>query len=284
MSVEPSYRVLAVHYGDRDSTLGDVYHRWSTYGEPDGPLRLAYYFWVLQPLHAPGAPPTVVDTGFKPQRGEEMGGRCLVAPNEAFLLSGVDAAGVERLVISHLHYDHIGNVDLFPNARITISRDDYEFWVDNPIAKRPQFSRFTDWEAVETLVQAHADGRVDLIGPRANVAPGIDAIQVGGHSPGQLIFDIAGEHGPLTLVGDAVHFYAELEHERPFGVFADLEATYLAYTTIREKAAAGATIVPGHDPEVMRRFDRSMGDAGSVAVSLTGAEGEHIHRPPVASA
>ena len=65
----PSYRVLAVRYAERQTTFSEAYYRWSTYGEPDGPLQLSYYFWILDALHEPGSPPIVLDCGFEPERG-----------------------------------------------------------------------------------------------------------------------------------------------------------------------------------------------------------------------
>ena len=51
------------------------------------------------------------------------------------------------------------------------------------------------------------------------MAPGITAVRVGGHAPGQLVFEVAGEHGPIVLASDAIHYDDELELERPFGIF-----------------------------------------------------------------
>lgn len=265
----PSYRVLAVQYADRQTTYGDAYYRWSTYGEPDGPLRLSYYFWVLEPLHAPGSPPIVVDCGFEPSRGERLGRRCLCAPAEAFGLLGIDPTAVELLVVSHIHWDHVGNLGLFPNARMPVARVELEFWLTDPVAQRPQFAAHADPDGIELLRRAAAEERIELIEDRAEVAPGITAMRVGGHAPGQLILVVAGEHGPVVLASDAIHYDYELERERPFGIFVDLADMYRGYQTLREYAASGAAIVPGHDPSVMDRFARLEDDAAGLAVCLT---------------
>ena len=266
----PSYRVLAVRYAERETTLVDAYYRWSSYGEPDGPLDMSYYFWVLQSLHEPDAPPIIIDCGFDPDLGRRMGRRCLCEPAEALARMGVDPAAVQRLVISHMHYDHIGNLDLFAHARISVARDELSFWTTDPIARRPQFASHTDPAGVQRLRQAADTGRVDEIGERAEIAPGLTAIRVGGHAPGQLVFEIAGEHGPLVLANDAVHYEAELESDRPFGIFSDLAGMYRGYDTVRALMSSGATLVPGHDPAVMERFAPTDGDArGSPSASPT---------------
>jgi glyoxylase-like metal-dependent hydrolase (beta-lactamase superfamily II) len=265
----PSYRALAVRYAERETTLADAYYRWSSYGDPDGPLTMSYYFWVLQPRHEPQAPPIVIDCGFDPELGRRMGRRCLCEPAEALSRVGVDPAAVQRLVISHMHYDHIGNVDLFTNARISVARDELSFWTTDPIAQRPQFASHTDPGGVRRLRQAADTGRVDEIGKQAEIAPGLTAIQVGGHAPGQLVFKIAGEHGTLVLANDAVHYEAELRSDRPFGIFSDLGAMYRGYDTVRALMSSGAVLVPGHDPLVMEHFAPLNGAARGLAVCLT---------------
>ena len=166
-------------------------------------------------------------------------------------------------------WDHVGNLQLFPNARMPVARAELEFWTSDPIAQRPQFAAHADPDAIDALRRAAAEERVVLIEDRAEVAPGITAVRLGGHAPGQLIFEVAGEHGPIVLASDAIHYDYELERERPFGIFTDLADLYRGYETLRRHAASGAAVVPGHDPSVMNRFAPLDGDAAGLAVCLT---------------
>ncbi len=270
----PSYRVLAVQYAERETTYGEAYYRWTSYREPDAPLAMSYYFWVLEPVHDSGAPPIVLDCGFDEERGARMGRRCLCAPGHALARLGIDPASVELLVVSHIHYDHVGNLQLFPNARMTVARTEFEFWTGDPVAKRPQFADHADPDGIARLRRAAAEGRVELIDERSAVAPGITAIRVGGHAPGQLVFEVAGEHGPVVVASDAIHYYDELHSDRPFAIFSDLADMYRGYERLRGYAAAGAVLVPGHDPLVMDRFPRIDGDAADIAVCVTNAGSE----------
>jgi len=268
--VAPSYRAYAVRYADRELKLSECYYGWPLYGEPDASVVMSYFFWVLEPLHDAAGGPIVIDTGFAPERSGGRNPR--IAPAEGLALLGIDPSRVRRLVISHMHYDHIGNLHLFPQARITIARRDYEFWARDPVAQRLQFSHHTDWNGVERLRQAEAEGRLELIGSETEIAPGVTALDVGGHSPGELILDVDGEHGgTVTLACDAIHHYDELDDNRPFQIFSDLAEMYRGYERLRERAAAGAVLVAGHDPDVMERFTRLEGAAGEHVVSLTGA-------------
>src|SRR4029077_16350841 len=132
--------------------------------------------------------------------------------------------------------------------------------------QRPQFAAHADPDGIEQLRRASAEDRVELIEDRAEVAPGITAVRVGGHAPGQLIFEVAGEHGPIVLASDAIHYDYELERERPFGIFTDPPDLSRGHETLRRHAASGAAVVPGHDPSVMNRFAPLDGDAAGLAV------------------
>ena len=113
-SVAPAYRAYAIRYADREMTLSECYYAWPLYGLPDAPVVMSYFFWVLEPLQDSAAGPIVVDTGFAPERS---GGRIThLTPAEGLALLGIDPARVQRLLISHIHYDHVGNLHLFPQC------------------------------------------------------------------------------------------------------------------------------------------------------------------------
>ena len=148
-------------------------------------------------------------------------------------------------------------------------RIEFDFWGSDPVAHNAQFAHHTDADAVATLTTAHRDGRVELFDGDAELAPGLTARHVGGHSPGQVVLEIAGERGTVVLASDAAHYDGELEHRRPFGVFSDLAEMYRGYDLLGSLASAGMTVVPGHEPAVMDRFAPLDGEAAGLAVCLT---------------
>jgi glyoxylase-like metal-dependent hydrolase (beta-lactamase superfamily II) len=259
-----AYGVIAVRYAERQARLADVYYGWSYYGEPDDALRMTYYFWILERA---GDPPIIVDSGFNPELGLTKGRPCLTTPAEALSLLGIDGTDVEKVVVTHLHWDHIGNLDLFPNAELIVPQRELDFWT-TPIARRTQFAHHADFDAVAGLVRASAEGRVRPVVDETEVAPGIVATVVGGHSPGQMIVSVAGSEAGVLLASDAVHYYDELAKDRPFAVVYDLADAYRAFDKVRALTEDGRVFVPAHDPLVWERYPRAEGPASPFAVRI----------------
>jgi glyoxylase-like metal-dependent hydrolase (beta-lactamase superfamily II) len=237
------FEVEAVRYGTLRSRRSDLYYRWGSYGEPDGELEMAYWFWLLRD----GAETVVVDSGFDPAVGERRGRTCDVRPLEALRERGVDPDQVQTVIVTHLHYDHVGNLGAFPNATVHVPRRELEFWT-SPAAQGYQFASHVEPGEIAFLAAAAADGRVRLTEGQAEVVDGVTGLEVGGHSPGQQVLVVRGRDGDVVLASDAVHFYEELEQERPFAVMHDLERMYAAYAVLKRLAEGGATVLAGHDP------------------------------------
>jgi glyoxylase-like metal-dependent hydrolase (beta-lactamase superfamily II) len=259
-----TYRVLAARYAERETTLSRIYYAWPTYDEPDAAVLMSYYFWVLQP---PAGPPVIVDTGFDPELAARMNRPCTITPARVLDKLGIDGKQVEQVVITHLHYDHIGNLGLFPNACFAVAQRELDFW-SGPIAKRSQFASHADPSGVEHLLRAGVEGRLRLVDHELEVAPGVTVECVGGHSPGQLIVTVATADGRVLLASDAVHYYEELALDRPFAVIADLAASYRAFDIINEARAGGAVFVPAHDPLVMEHHPPVDAALAGVVVEL----------------
>jgi glyoxylase-like metal-dependent hydrolase (beta-lactamase superfamily II) len=252
------WEVTAFRYATLSARKSELVYRYSSYGDPDAEVEMAYYFWLLR---RPGET-VLVDTGFDPAVGARRGRTCLCPPVEALRRHGVEPGDVDTVVITHFHYDHVGNVGAFPRARLVVPSKELDFWT-GPFANRFQFASHVEASEVARLERLAAEGRVRLTDGSEEILDGVRAVNVGGHTPGQQVTVVAVADGSVALASDAVHFTEELELERPFGVIADLAQMYAAYDVLRELAAAGAVVVPGHDPDVVHRFPAVEGSDGN---------------------
>src|SRR5690606_36585983 len=129
------YEVLAVRYGTRTATKADSFLNFHLYGEPDASFEMDYSFWLVR-----GQGHTILfDTGFDAEVGRRRGRTTLVDPVAALAGLGVEPDGIDQVVVTHAHYDHIGNLHRFPDAEVVIARREYEFWT-GPYANRFQLA------------------------------------------------------------------------------------------------------------------------------------------------
>lgn len=258
------YEVSAIRYATVHSYRRRQFYDYERYGEPDGDLELSCYLWVLRSETRT----IVVDTGIGADVARRRGNSLLLHPVEALRRFGVEPLEVSDVILTHLHFDHVGNVDAFPNATFTLPLRELEFWT-GPLARRLHFQWTVEETEIALIADAHSRGRVRLIDGNEELFDGITAYCVGGHSPGQQITVIANPGGDVVLASDAIHFYEEMELDRPYIVAANLAEMYEAYDLLRSFAAKpGTSLLPGHDPLVMSRFPAARVDLGGNAVTV----------------
>jgi glyoxylase-like metal-dependent hydrolase (beta-lactamase superfamily II) len=262
---DDQYEVVIVKYGTRSTVKSDVFLNHHIYAEPDLPQDMDYFFWVVRNR----ARTVVVDTGFSAAGGAARNRTSLVDPIEALGLLGLPAERVETVLVTHAHYDHIGNLDRLPAAGIVLSAAEYAFWT-SPMHARAQFHHSIEDAELRALAAAEQAGRITQFSDRYQVAPGIELIEVGGHTPGQSVVLVQTADGPVLLASDAVHFYEEYTDDKPFAYVANLVDMYAGFDRIRALMDSGQVrhLVSGHDPETLGRFNPLDGPLAGLAATI----------------
>src|SRR6202521_4143111 len=106
----PEYGIYAIRYATREARRGDHFIG----GDPhDGPMPMDYFLWVaVSPERT-----YVIDTGFTAEVAARRRRIFLRCPIDALRLVGVEADAVKEVILTHLHYDHVGNFHRFPQAQ-----------------------------------------------------------------------------------------------------------------------------------------------------------------------
>lgn len=212
-------------------------------------MDMDYFVWV-----AISASKTwVIDTGFNQAAANKRKRTFLRCPTEGLSLLGVEAAQVDDLIITHLHYDHIGNFDLFPKARFHL-QDAEMCYATGRYMAQAFFSGAYEVDEVVAMVRNVYAGRVRFHQGDVQLAPNLSLHLIGGHTRGLQCVRVWTERGWLVLASDASHYLANIDEGRPFPIVADVTAMVDGWDKLRSLADDPALIIPGHDPEVMKRF------------------------------
>ncbi len=199
-----------------------------------------------------GETPIVVDAGFR-DAAELMAtsGMPFRSAEEHSLEAnlarhGVEAADVGIVVFTHLHFDHSGAADRFPNARLLVQR------VELQHAAAPLFPAiFYDRVDIAKFVDP-LWSQIELLDGDTEIAPGVRAVFTGGHSAGHQMIYADVPSGQAIITGDNAYFVEPaVTMGIPPGYVVSLPDALAALARIKRD---GVHILPMHDAAVYERY------------------------------
>jgi glyoxylase-like metal-dependent hydrolase (beta-lactamase superfamily II) len=242
----PRYEVYALRYATLARRRQEAF---IAYDPHDGPMPVDYFVWVIR-----NAERTVlVDTGFSAEAAACRQRDYLCDPIAAIGRLGIATTDVRDVIITHLHYDHAGNVRLLPEARLHLQEKELQY----ATGRYMQFDVMRhayDVDDVVDIVRGLYEKRVRLHDGDARFAPGIELIHVGGHTAGLQAVRVHTERGWVVLASDASHYYANLHKESPFPIVFHVGDMLEGYRKLLQLADTPDHFVPGHDPLVRARY------------------------------
>ena len=171
----PNYEIYALRYATiqqrmrRENFIAQDPH--------DEPMPMDYFVWLIRD----GQRNILVDTGFNARQAKERGRTLLRCPIGALSLLGLAPEDINDVVLTHLHYDHAGNIDLLPNARFHVQEDELDYACGKHMC-HGLFRHAYDVEDVVSLVRRVYAERVHFHQGRVDLAPGVELIKIGGHT------------------------------------------------------------------------------------------------------
>ncbi len=246
----PTYEVYALSYG--------VY--------PDFPVSallagadktrkidLQMMIWLIK---GPGKN-ILVDTGcYHENVVKGKGIQNLIKASEAIAKLGLSAADITDVIITHMHWDHADGMDLFPNAKIWIQKDEYVYYT-GPAWQPGGKSGGIEPDDVVTLVRLNTAHKVNLVdGDDREIIDGIKVYTGGRHTYASQYVSVRTASGTVVIASDNMYLYENLEKHAPIAQTFDADSNLKAQDRMRQIASRPDLIVPGHDPAVFVKFPK----------------------------
>ncbi|MGQ9523750.1 MAG: N-acyl homoserine lactonase family protein [Armatimonadota bacterium] len=220
-------------------------------GRPDERYEYGLFLWLIEG----GLRPVLVDAGLKNVDEMNRGAAHVLAepiiqkPHEItraqLAAHGLQPEDVGAVIITHLHFDHVDELDAYTNAQIFVSKRGLEAATAFPGWQG-------SWAPHKTLQGLTADwrNRTQAVDD-CEILPGIRVMWIGGHTQCSQAVIVGTSLGDVALAGDTVSLFSNIERDIPVGVAQDYERCRAAMRWLRE---AADVVIPSHDPDVLRRF------------------------------
>jgi len=177
------HEVYAVRYGHHPRRAADNFIG----GDPhDIILPLDYFVWAI--ISATGT--IIVDTGFDESVGNRRKRQTVRPVREGLAALGIAPDAIQGVIVSHMHYDHSGNCDLFPRARYHLQDDEMDYCTGRCMCHAQLRNSFEE-DYVVAMVRRVFAGCVVFHDGDDEIAPGVTIHRIGG--PRQRFAERAGE-------------------------------------------------------------------------------------------
>jgi glyoxylase-like metal-dependent hydrolase (beta-lactamase superfamily II) len=238
---EPEYEIYAAKYG------GPLFRKvaivlWNVGWDEDGPIN--YYVWAIK---AKNGEIILVDTGPSPAQGAARKVPGFVDPIEVVARIGATANSVSKVVITHMHWDHVGNIEgflrAFPKAKFYVQKREFDFCVKDPVCQRKPVVVIFDPAANKIVGDLERSDRLVIVDGDVNLAPGIDLLLAPGHTLGLQVVLVNTAKG---LGSDCAHVFRGYREDNPSVFIMDMPAWIRSFDKVKAQAPL-ERIFPGHD-------------------------------------
>jgi glyoxylase-like metal-dependent hydrolase (beta-lactamase superfamily II) len=154
---------------------------------------------------------------------------------------GVKPEEIDIVIITHLHWDHSYNNDLFTKARFYLQKREIEYSVA-PLAIHKE--TYFHWERYLKIDYTLLEGDREIVS-------GVKAIFTPGHTPGSQSVAVDTEAGTYVLISDLTNLaqFWEAKPKVANGVHHDLSDTYSSFEKVAQIADY---VLTGHEPEILK--------------------------------
>lgn len=162
----------------------------------------------------------------------------------ALAQKGLKPEDIDTVALTHLHFDHIGNNELFSKARFVVQKDEVPFLVSPP-----PFATFyyREWQHKLTSIS----DRLDMIEGNYRLSKHVELVKVGGHAAGQMVVMVDTVLGKICIASDFYYNYTNIEKSWPMGPLWNVQQWIDNDRWVKSNCDI---ILPNHDFALFNKF------------------------------
>jgi len=249
---DDEYNVYALCYARNNA--GRVGTQFMVPTDPhDAPMPMDFSIWIAEN----SSRRFIVDLGYEIGGAQRRGRTMVYNPADALARIGIDPAQVADIVLSHLHWDHAGNIDRFPNARVHVQDAEVAFVCGRCMGVDLLRMPF-EADDIVNVVRKNFAGKLCFHDGGDRLFPGVTLHRFPGHAAGLQAVRVKTRRGPLLLASDGAHYYANVYNAAPFFYTMNLIETLDSFRRMRDLAPDPAFLIPGHDPKVRAVYPKTV--------------------------
>ncbi len=229
------------------------------------------YIWVA--INKKNGEVTLIDTGCAPEQGEVFRklnepGATYTHPKVLVERLGIKPEQVTRVVITHMHSDHVnGMLDfpaLYPNAQFYVQKRELNFWAFDPMAQKPAFKQFLNQPGVDAVAALAKTPRLTVLDGYHFIGPEMEVLLCPGHTPGLMVVVLPTAKGQTIVASDLGHLFRTFTEERPSGIITDIRPWMDSLDNVLRRAPL-ENIFPGHDALMATNYPKVAQDITRLA-------------------
>ena len=245
----PTYEIYALKYGGPYTRPASMVN-W--FQDMDKTVQIYYYIFAIRG----GGNTIVVDCGIDPALAKERNLSDYESPAKVLKRMDIDAQKVKYLVATHIHFDHISGIRLFPRATIFVQEKEFNFWIKSPIAQRAPFMYVSDAAVNRYLGKLEGKKRLQLVRGDKKILPGIELLLAPGHTPGLQAVAVNTPKGTAIVGSDLAHTFPSYRTDIPSAIITDMIAWMKSYDKIRARVSSPDLLFPGHDRALLENYPK----------------------------
>lgn len=247
----PSYEIYALKFGERTNKIPVSDAAVGATGSDS--LNVCFMYWLLK---GSNGKIILVDAGFTDDMKINPKFIAWSPPEQMLSKLNIKPEAVTDIILTHPHWDHIGGIDLYPDAQVWMQKEDYNYFVGEAWQKGGNKNGFNELDVLK-IVNRNLNQKLKLVqGDDIEILPGIKVFTGSKHTYESQFVLVDSASDKVIIASDNAWFYYNINSLLPIPVTHDVKAYSKNLKRMKKMVTNMDLIIPGHDPLVFSKFPR----------------------------